>query len=306
MDEIDKSTIYENLNELTTLKSLLDKNWINEELEKNTPSPLLWLIKYKEMSLQHLENNLSYLGSNEINKHKKHILGLIKGDESNLYGILTEIEVWAHLKRNNISCYYQKQVDGLNPDFLIKFDEENIVVETVAIGEEENVKSKTIREMSKKENNGRWGFVVNGVEKNSDCCRLYNLLKTKEEKFKDTFKNIIVVNTLFASSGGLWSLKNAISGYYQREDGGQQIGYLSCKNKYDKNIDFRAFFALKDANRIVNLVVGYPGSINNGCTLYFHDNPYTPFTQPEKEVIRQIFSEAKNVVNENNEMEVIK
>lgn len=294
MNQVDKHTIDINVNSLPLLRSLLTDNWIKEELEKNKPSILICLIKHREPRLQHLENNLNYLGSDEINKHKKHILGSITGDVSNLYGIISEIEVWVHLKRNNIPCDYQQRIDGLNPDFLIKLDQEDIVVEVVAIGEEENVKSKMLREISKKENNGSWHFVVNEIEKNSDCCRLNNLLKNKGEKFKNRLKNIIIVNTSFASSGGLWSLKNAINGYYQREEGGQQIGYISCINKEGINIDIPAFFALKDINRSVNLVVGYHSSISNSCSLYFHVNPYIHFTPKEEIKLNQIFSNKIN------------
>lgn len=290
MDQIDKLKINENLNKYPILMGLVTKGWINKELEENKPSTLIWIIKYEEPLLQQLENNLNCIGSDEVNQHKAHVLGLLKSKEAeNVYGIISEIEIWAHLKRNDICFRYQQQINSLNPDFVIKLNQEEIIIEIVAIAEEENVKNKFYRELSKQENNGTFHFVVNEVEKHSDCYRLYSALDKKINKFKNNSKNVIIINTLFASGGGLWSLKNAIEGYYKLEKNGHEVGYIKYKGENGVEKDMPSFFAQKDINREVNAVVGYHGCINN-TSIYFHDNPYIPFTTEEERELAKIFS----------------
>ena len=137
MNQVDKQTIHENLNKLLLLKSLLPEDWINKNLEKNKPSTLILLTKYKEPRLQHLENNLNYIGLDDINQHKKYILEYLKGGVAQVYGIISEIDVWAHLKKNSIFCTYQSNIDGFDkqPDFLIKLNQDEIIVEVATLNE---------------------------------------------------------------------------------------------------------------------------------------------------------------------------
>jgi len=140
-------------------------------------------------------------------------------------------------------------------------------------------------------------FVVNEVTQNSDCYRIYDLLKGKTKQLRKEFKNILIINTLFADG---FSLRNAIRGYYQIEKDDQQIGYI------DGNKREKGFFEQKEIHRRVNLIVGYNNLINN-CSLYFHNNPYMPFTQKEKESLAKYFlRQIDNAMNGNNVVEVIK
>ena len=298
---MDKSIIYKNLNDLPILKNLLSDNWIKEELEKNKPSTLIWLIKYIEPMLQHLENNLNYVGSDEINQHKEHILEYLKGEVAQVYGIISEIDVWAHLKKNSIFCTYQPKIGGFdkNPDFLIKLDQDDIIVEVAALNEDNNVKDKMTEmlEEFKTKNKLSGHFVVNEVTQNSDCYRMYDLLKGKTKQLRKQFKNILIINTLFTDG---FSLRNAIHGYYRIEKDNQQIGYI------DGNRREKGFFEQKEIHRRVNLIVGYTKLIDN-CSLYFHNNPDTPFTQKEKKLLSKCFlRQIENVMNENDTVEVIK
>lgn len=304
MGKIDKSIIYKNLNELPILNNLLSDNWINKELGKNKPSTLIWLIKYREPRLQHLENNLNSLGIDKITQHKNHILEYIKGGVAQVYGIISEIDVWAHLKENNIFCIYQPKIEDFdkNPDFLIRLDQEEIIVEVATLNEDKHVKDKmtAMLEEFKSGNKLSGHFVVNEITQNSDCYRIYDLLKGKTKQLKKEFKNILIINTLFADG---FSLQNAIKGYYQKEKDGQQIGYTS---KDGREKDVPGFFVQKDFYKRVNLIIGYQYFINRKSSLYFNEKPDKPFTQIEKGVISQIFSETNNIVNDNNEVEIIK
>jgi len=290
MNQFDKQTININVNSLPLLKSLITDNWINEESGKNKPSALIWLIKHREPKLQHLESNLNDLGADEINPHKKHILEYLKGGVAQVYGIISEIDVWAYLKKINIPYVcYQPKIDGFdkNPDFLIKLDQEDIIVEVAVLNEDKHVTDKitAMLEEFKSGNKLSGHFVVNEVTQNSDCYRLYDLLKGKTRQLRKGFKNILIINTLFADVS---SLRNAIKGYCQIEKDGRQIGYI------DGNRREKGFFEQKEVYRRVNLIVGYIGYTHliNNRSLYFHDNPDIPFTQKENEIISQIFSEA--------------
>lgn len=302
MNQVDNQTINENLNKLPILKSILPVGWINEELGRNKPSTLIWLIKHREPSLQRFEDNLNYIGMVTINEHnKKHILEYLKGRVEGVYGVISEIEIWAFLKSNNIICTYQPKIDDFdkNPDFLIKLDKDEIIVEVATLNEDKHVKDKmnTMLGEFKTGNKLSGHFVVNEITQNSDCYRMYDLLKGKSNQLKTNFKNILIINTLFADE---FSLRNAINGYYQIEKDGQQIGYI------DGDRDERGFFEQKDIHRRFNLIVGYNHIINN-CSLYFHNNPYTPFTQKEKELLDKCFPrQVNNVINGDNMVEVIK
>ena len=199
----------------------------------------------------------------------------------------------------HIFCTYQPKIDDFDkkPDFLIKLNQDDIIVEVATLNEDKRVKDKNTAmvEEFKKGNKVSGHFVVNEITPNSDCYRMYDLLKGKTYQLKKESKNIVIINTL---SADVFSLKNAIKGYYQKEEDSQQIEYI------DGNRREKGFFEQKDINRRFNLIIGYSNIINH-CSLYFHGNPYTPFTQTEKEVIRQIFSETKNVMNEDNQVEVI-
>ena len=294
MNQIDKQTVDVNVGELPLLSSFLTKEWIKEELNKNKPSVLIYLLKYDLPTLQALENNLKGIRLKEINKHKKHMLGCLKGEVSQVYGIISEIDIWAHLKKNKIFCVYQPKIANFdkNPDFLIQLEQDDIIVEVATLNEDYQVK-KAITSMFedfKKGNKSIGCFVVNEVTLNSDCYRFYELLKGKSKQLKKDSKNILIINTLFAEE---FSLRNAIKGYYQLEKDGRQMGYIS-KDKREK--DTPAFFAQKDTNKRVNLIVGYNSRINNHYSTYFHDNPHLPFTQQEKIKIGQIFP---NKIKEN-------
>lgn len=347
MNQFDRQTIHENLNNLPILKNLLSDDRIDENLEKNKPPLLIYLLKHDLPTLQRLENNLNYLGSDEISKHKKHILGSITGDVSNLYGIVSEIEVWAYLKRNDINCSYQQEINGKKPDFLIKLDEDKIIVEVTTPNEPDLIKYRTAQ-MIEESKKGLASFPVNifTLEKryvskkdwaklnlenskrtlkkchakmtffqhivywvyslfkrsfqirvnrdySSDSCRIHRSLCGKHDKLKKLDKkSIIIVNTIFTSPS---SLEHAVKGYYTLEKDGRQVGYIKCISEDGIEKDMPAFFALKDNNRKVNLVVGYHNSINNSCSLYFHVNPYIHFTPKEEIKLNKIFS---NKINE--------
>ena len=167
---------------------------------------------------------------------------------------------------------------------MIKLDQEDIIVEVAVLNEDKHVTDKitAMLEEFKSGNKLSGHFVVNEVTQNSDCYRLYDLLKGKTRQLRKGFKNILIINTLFADVS---SLRNAIKGYCQIEKDGRQIGYI------DGNRREKGFFEQKEVYRRVNLIVGYTHLINNR-SLDFHDNPDIPFTQKENEIISQIFSEA--------------
>ena len=143
MELIQQQRISENTEKFLLITLLVSKEWISEQIKNIHSPPLIWMLTdnagISYQILERLEQSLHFLDFEKLtNEQLLQIRNKLKSNgKENVFGIISELDIYAFLVENSIPFEYEPIIPGHKGrvDFSIRLENENILIEVTTLSQ---------------------------------------------------------------------------------------------------------------------------------------------------------------------------